>query len=75
MNKQQSASPVRININSHIFNAVFFIFQDIALSILILGTMTEKNLKGKTQNINSEKTHDKNNSVTKTRSICQIHSV
>lgn len=47
MNKQQSASPVRMNINPHFFNAVFFIFQDTALNTLILGTMREENSKGK----------------------------
>lgn len=35
-----------MNINSYIFNASFFIFQDIDLNILMLGTMREKNLKG-----------------------------
>lgn len=49
MNKQQSClfSPVRMNINPHFFNAVFFIFQDTALNTLILGTMREENLKRK----------------------------
>lgn len=58
MNKQQSAFPVRMNINPHIFNAVFFIFQDMALNTLILSTLRGKNLKEKNQN-NSEKMHEK----------------
>lgn len=47
MNKQQSASPIRMTTNPHLVNAVFFIFQDTALNTLILGTMREENLKRK----------------------------
>lgn len=63
MNKQYSASPVRLNVNSHFLYAVLFIFQDTALSILILATMTEESLKGKKK---------KNQNTTNKKSMTKI---
>lgn len=74
MNKQQSAFPVRMNINSQIFNAVFFIFQYMALNILILSTLRGKNLKEKNQN-NSEKMHEKIIQLPEPEDLCKIHCV
>lgn len=47
MNKQQSASPVRLTTNPHLVNAVLFIFQDTALNTLILGTMERREFERK----------------------------